>query len=373
MPGSGLGDLLAVNISTPGLSMMYPNVHCTANFTVCQVTTGESEINAAVTITALALSPKLDLRLTYFLLAGIAGVNPKYATLGGVALARFSVQVALQYEFDVREMPDNFSTGYFSYGTSQPNQYPTTLYGTEVFEVNEALRDLAYTFALRANLSDNEDCDSYRERYVPASDVYGAAAGAPLVVKCDTATSDVYWSGNLLSEAFENVTRLWTNGTGRYCMTAQEDSAILEALTRASIGGLADYSRIIVMRTGSNFDRPPPDMSSYDNLLVVQQNGYRIAIENIFLAGIEIVKGIIGNWDCAFRRGIHTSNYVGDIFGSLGGQPDFGPGSLTGGIGVKGDSLANSDTTKRDGGNCPPQAPLIRRHKVAYPVVRHRV
>jgi purine nucleoside permease len=103
---------LAVNISLPGLSMIYPDVHCTADYSVCQVTAGESEINAASSISAVALSPRFDLTSTYFMIAGIAGVNPKIATLGSVAFARFSVQVALQYEFDAREMPANFTTGY---------------------------------------------------------------------------------------------------------------------------------------------------------------------------------------------------------------------------------------------------------------------
>lgn len=35
------------------------------------------------------------------------------------------------------------------------------------------------------------------------------------------------------------------------------------------------------------------------------------------------------NWDCTFQDGIATENYVGDIFGSLGGKPDFGFGSIT--------------------------------------------
>ncbi len=69
------------------------------------------EINAATSMTALTFSPLFNLTHTYFLIAGIAGVNPKVATLGSVTFAKYAVQVALQYEFDAREIPDNFSTG----------------------------------------------------------------------------------------------------------------------------------------------------------------------------------------------------------------------------------------------------------------------
>jgi len=249
MPGTGLGNLFAVNISTPGLSMRYPNIHCLSDHSVCQVTTGESEINAATTMTAVLLSSAFDFRTTYFLLAGIAGVSPKYSTLGGVALARYSVQVALQYEFDAREMPTNFSTGYLPYGVLHPDEYPTSTYGTEVMELNVALRDRAYEFALNGRLADNPEATTYRSRY-EGMDGCSPALLQPSVVKCDTATSDVYYSGALLSEAFENVTTAWTNGTGQYCMTAQEDNAILEVLVRMDIAEMVDFSRAIVMRTG---------------------------------------------------------------------------------------------------------------------------
>lgn len=63
----------------------------------------------------------------------------------------------------------------------------------------------------------------------------------------------------------------------------------------------------------------------------MDQNGFVIAVDNIFNAGVEIVKGILAGWDGTFEAGIRPTNYVGDIFGSLGGTPDFGLGSITGG------------------------------------------
>lgn len=359
LPNSGIGDLLSVNITLPGLSMLYPDVHCVADLTVCQVTTGEAEINAASSIMALVLSGRFDLTKTYFMVAGIAGVNPKEAALGSVALSRYAVQVAQQYEFDAREMPENFTTGYLPYGTFLPGQYPTHFYGSEVFEVNAALRDIAFGYASKATLNASDEAQAYGERYGPSGAIYAAATGGPSVVKCDTATSDVYYSGTLLSEAFENTTTSWTNGSGVYCMTAQEDNATLEVLLRMAISGLVDFARIIVMRTGerpvqpqtlsppqtdnipnaqttgSDFDRPPPGVSAYDNLRVVDQDGYEIAVANIYLAGVEVVKGVLANWDCTFEKGVKPTNYIGDVFGSLPGKPDFGPGSQTDGKGYR--------------------------------------
>jgi len=275
-------------------------------------------------MTALVLSPLFDLRTTYFLIAGIAGVNPKVATLGSVTFARYAVQVALQYEFDPREIPSNFTTGYVPQGSTSTTQYPQSIYGTEVFELNDALRKTAVAFARTATLNDSSAAIAYRANYATAT-AFAAGAKTPSVVECDVATSDNYFSGNFLSEAFENTTRLFTNGSGTYCTTAQEDNATLEALLRGAVNNLTDFSRIIVMRTASDFDRPYPGEAATFNLFYADQGGFEPAIQNIYLAGVKVVMGILEGWEGVFCGGIKAGNYVGDIFGSLGGKPDFGP------------------------------------------------
>ncbi|KAI1643319.1 putative purine nucleoside permease [Daldinia loculata] len=347
-PNSSLGNLLAHNISVPGLSPLFPYVHCNALGEVCQLTMGEAEINAATSATAFLFSSLFDLSKTYFLMAGIAGISPKLGTLGSVALSKFSVQVALQYEFDAREMPANFSTGYLSYGAYAPDEYPSIFYGTEVMEVNENLRDAAAELARGAQLVDSAESAKYRALYGASGEVYAAATGGPSVIKCDSATSDVYYSGTMLSEAFENTTKLWTNQSSiTYCVSAQEDTAVLNALMRAAVWGLVDFSRVILMRTGSDFDRPPPSVSAFQHLRLLDQNGFDIAVKNIYLAGVEIVKGIIAGWNSSYDAGIKATNYIGDILGTLGGEPDFGLGSVFGGVGFSTGSSTEIGLSKR--------------------------
>ena len=144
---------------------------------------------------------------------------------------------------------------YVPQGSTDPTEYPQSIYGTEVFEVNDNLRQLAIGFAKTAVLNDSTDAIAYRANYASTS-AYEAGSRGPSVVGCDGATSDVYFSGTLLGEAFENTTKLFTNGSGVYCTTAQEDTATLEALLRGAIANLTDFSRIIIMRTASDFDRP---------------------------------------------------------------------------------------------------------------------
>ncbi|KAL4908317.1 hypothetical protein BDW74DRAFT_99572 [Aspergillus multicolor] len=321
-------DLLAHNISLPGLSPLFPSIHCTANHEICQLVTGEGEINAATTISALLYSNTFNLTSTYFLLAGIAGINPEIGPTASVTFARFAVQVALQYEFDAREITANMSTGYLPQGstTTAANQYPSSIYGTEVFELNDALRHIAASFAKNATLADSAAAKAYRQLYKSDSGIYDAATQDPQVIECDTSTSDVYFSGRLLSEAFSNTTKTLTNGRGTYCTSQQEDNATLESMLRGALAGLVDFSRIMIMRTASDFERPPLGESPFMNLFTTDaQDSFTPATENLYRAGIKVVEGILDNWHGGFEKGVKASNYVGDILGTLGGEPDFGP------------------------------------------------
>lgn len=83
--------------------------------------------------------------------------------------------------------------------------------------------------------------------------------------------------------------------------------------------------------TGSNFDRPPPSLTALEHLQLLGQNGFQLAINNTWIAGGRIVAGILSDWDRVYGPGLPPTNYVGDVFGSLGGVPNFGPGSVFGG------------------------------------------
>ncbi|EEB88582.2 hypothetical protein MPER_13514, partial [Moniliophthora perniciosa FA553] len=117
--------------------------------------------------------------------------------------------VDLQFEIDAREIPAGFNTGYIPQGSRTPDQYPQSIYGTEVFEVNDALRQVAFEFAKTAQLVDTPEAKAYRANYAGV-EAFAAPASPPGVVLCDTATADTFWIGTLLAEAFENTTRLFT-------------------------------------------------------------------------------------------------------------------------------------------------------------------
>src|ERR1700682_3022617 len=63
-------------IRVPGLSSDYPFVKCSADGG-CEMTTGMGHANAAASMMAVLYSGTFDLRKTYMLVAGIAGIDPR--------------------------------------------------------------------------------------------------------------------------------------------------------------------------------------------------------------------------------------------------------------------------------------------------------
>ncbi|GAA6010869.1 hypothetical protein JCM10207_003967 [Rhodosporidiobolus poonsookiae] len=309
---------LEVDYPLVGACPLYPNVSCDRRRLTCIVTTGEAEINAASTIMALTLSSQFDLTETYFLIAGIAGMNPHRGTLGSAAWARFSVQVGLAYEIDAREMPSNWTTGYWALGTDAPDELPAVadLYGTEVFELNTNLLSRALNLTSGLTLNDSSTAVEYRKKYdfAPANEV-------PKVTQCDALCSDVYFAGQRLADTFTNYSALVTNGEAVACTTAQEDNATLESMVRAHKAGLVDYSRILLLRTASDFDRAPPGGSAYENLQA-DAGGFEPAIQNLVVVGKPVVDDIVHNWDSVYSAGIApqaslNGSYYGDNLGTI--------------------------------------------------------
>jgi purine nucleoside permease len=278
-------------ITVEGLSPDYPTVHCNQQ-DVCVITTGMGHSNAAASIMALTFSPRFDLRRTYFMVAGIAGIDPQQGTVGSAAWAKYLVDFGIQWEIDGREIPPRWTAGYLGINTGSPADKPPLDYRTEVFRLNPQLADTAFALSRRVVLADSAQAQAARGKYS-----YAPANRPPTVIQCDTLSGDTWWSGTLLGQRARDWTRALTDGKGVYCTTQQEDNATYEALKRAASVGKVDLSRVAVLRVGSDFDRPYQGQSSADNLLgYAAQGGFSIAVENIYRAGGAVVRDVVEHW-----------------------------------------------------------------------------
>jgi purine nucleoside permease len=283
----------AREISVPGLSSDFPTVRCNPA-AVCQMTTGMGHANAAASMMAVLYSGLFDLHQTYFVVAGIAGIDPLRGTIGSAAWARYVVDFGIAQEIDARELPRGWQDGYFGVNTDGPGLKPTLDYRTEVFRLDEALLRQALSLSQSVVLEDSEDARAYRQHYRTAP-----ANAPPRVVQCDTASGDTWWSGEHLGEHARHWTSLLTDGAGVYCTTQQEDNATLNALTRGAQSGLVDLRRVAVLRSGSDFDRPYAHQSAFDAVRAQRAltGALRISADNLVLAGTPLVTAIVQHWE----------------------------------------------------------------------------
>lgn len=285
---------LTESVPVPGLLAESPALRCNADG-VCLLVTGMGHANAAASTLAVALDPSLDLRRTWFLIAGIAGIDPARGTLGTAAWARWLVDFGIAHELDAREMPKGWRHGYFGIMTKGPGEKPKFEYHTEAAKLDEALLQTALRLTRDTPLEDSDTARAYRAKYRQAP-----ANQPPRVIQCDTLGGDTWWHGHRLGEHARDWTRLLTDGEGVYCTTQQEDNATYNALARAARAGRVDLKRLAVLRTASNFDRPHPGQTAAASLAASTSGasgGFVPATNNLARVGGVLVRDIVARWD----------------------------------------------------------------------------
>jgi len=283
------GEPLTLKLAPPGLSKAYPDVAC-ADAGLCVMTTGMGYANAASSVAALVFGGRFDLGKTYFLIAGIAGVDPAAGTLGSAHWARFAIDGGLQNEIDPREAPPDWSAGYLAIGAPAPGKKVEPHYGDEVYRLNEDLLQAAFRLTKDVDLLDSGAAKAYRAKYSEP-----AATAPPEVSICDTISSDTWWHGARLGAAMEAYARLVTDGAANPCTTQQEDNATLTSLERGAEASRLDFNRVAILRTASNFDREAPGQSAAESL-AARSGGYLPSVANAQRVAAKLAHAIIDDW-----------------------------------------------------------------------------
>ena len=290
------GEHLTTNIQVAGMDMDAPDVRCNAHG-LCVITTGIGFANAASTLSALIYSRTFDLRRTYFIIDGIAGVDPEDGTLGSVHWARYAVDATLRHDIDPRQMPADWTTSFVALGAVTPGQKPSHLAGTEIYQLNETLLQKAYGLSRDTPLVDSPRAQAYRQHYEGA-----VANGSPAVSICDTASADLYWHGSIMAEQVEAWSALVSDGKAHYCTSQMEDNATLTALKRGADAGLVDFNRVALLRAASNFDREGQGQTAADSL-AADSGGFAIALTNGYRVGAVVAHAILNEWP-AWSKGV---------------------------------------------------------------------
>ncbi|MFC0204068.1 purine nucleoside permease [Novosphingobium soli] len=264
---------------------------------VLGMVTGIGTARSTAATMALGLDPRFDLSQAYWLVAGIAGIDPEDATIGSVAWARYVVDGDLSHEIDAREIPADWKTGYFPRGTQGPNDTRTPLdpAGGEVFAVNPALERWAYDLTKGIALPDSPAIVAERAKFTG----YPRAQEPPVVLEGDTLSAMTFWHGEKLTGWANDWVRRWSGGKGEFVTSAMEDTGVMQAMTYLDRIGRADRDRVLVLRAGSNFTMPPPGVDAATYLLRENEGyaGLEAAVENLYTVGSKVVDALLGDWN----------------------------------------------------------------------------
>jgi purine nucleoside permease len=280
------------------LPAAYHDVRANADGSVIGIVTGMGNSNAAATIMALGLDPRFDLSKSYWVVAGIAGLDPADASVGSAVWADYVVEGDLGHEIDAREIPPDWKTGYVPLRKKKPYEQPMMPAAERVdncYAINPGLLHWAYALTKDTPLVETADTITFRNRY---SD-HPKALQSPSVLIGSNLASSTYWHGKLLDTWANDWVAYYTEGRGNYMTTAMEDTGTMRALTNLTKAGRADVHRALVLRTASNFDMQPPDLTAAESMAgekIGHYSAYIPSLEAAYRVGSRVVHELVKDW-----------------------------------------------------------------------------
>ena len=263
--------------------------------TVLGMVSGTTLVNATASMMALGLDPRFDLTRAYFLINGIAGVDPADASIGSAAWARFVVGDVARM-IDEKDAPADWPYGLFPIRATVPNPPSLTAAPwtrSNVYLMNAKLAEWAYEQTKDLKLVDDPTVAAFRAQYTEAN-----AKRPPFVLMGDSFASDYFWHGKVLTRFANDWVSLYTEGKGNFVMTEMEDSGFMNAVERLGAMRRVDPARVMVLRTGSNYTMERPGHTAVESL-TEPYIGMRVALESAWLCGSTVLHWLLSHWDVA--------------------------------------------------------------------------
>jgi purine nucleoside permease len=251
-------------------------------------------VRSALQIMALVNDPRLDLTHTYWLINGIAGVDPENASVGSAAWARWVVDGDIAYEIDSREAQAEWPYGIVPIGGKKPNEIPGDAPWAPkpmAWRLNPVLVSWAFNLTKDIIIPDSTLAKAHRAKFT----AWPAAQAPAKVLLGESLGSCRYWHGTTMTRWANDWTKLHTHGEGDFVMTNMEDQGIANALDRLGRLGKVDFRRVLFLRTGSNYCCPYPGQTSAESMTEEYQ-GNRPALESAHAVGSKVVHELVNGW-----------------------------------------------------------------------------
>ena len=257
--------------------------------------TGIGTAEAAAATMALGLDARFDLTNAYWLVAGIAGIDPEDASIGSAAWSAYLVDGDLGHEIDVREIPEDWPYGYFARRSKRPFDPDKPTPRGEMYLINEDLRDWAYELTKDLELPDLPGLAEVRETYTGQPQ----ARRPPFVLKGGHIAALTFWHGELMNDWANRWVSYWSDGATDFVTSAMEETGTYLSIQYLHEAGRVDKNRFMVLRGGSNYTMQPPGLSAAENLLKENEGyaGMEAALESLYLVGSTVIDELLTNWE----------------------------------------------------------------------------
>lgn len=244
---------------------------------------------ARESVAALVLSPQFDLSHAYWLVAGIAGVDPSQGAIGSAAWARYVVDADPPFELDDRELPPGWDVGLYGPGADRPGVKGSAPGSSDmVWRLDPGLVTWAYGLTRDVTLP-GEAAQAVRTRFASEA----AAQAPPRVFLGDALGTVRFWHGVRRTQWARTWMKTWTDGAGVFAMSDCEDQGILDVLSLHGREGRIDPSRILVLRTASNYTR---EGDGEVQAVEFTEGGARAGFEAAWRAGSPVVRALVAGW-----------------------------------------------------------------------------
>lgn len=263
---------------------------------VLGMVTGIGTLKSTSAIMALGMDPRFDLTETYFMVAGIAGIDPNSASIASAVWSSYLVDGDLSHEIDAREIPDDWDTGYFARYTKMPGDPDRPDPTGELFIASKGLRDWAYDLTKNLELPDTE---AIQEARAPYAEAYPEAVKPPSVMIGGHLAAMTFWHGEILNDWANDWVEYWSDGEADFITSAMEDTGTAQSLQYLDKVGRVDYDRFMVLRAGSNFTMPPPGVTAAEYLLAENEGygGLDASLESLYIVGSAVIDEVLGDWE----------------------------------------------------------------------------
>ena len=245
---------------------------------------------ARTSMAALLLDPRFDFSKTYWVVAGIAGVDPAAGSIGSAAWSDWVVDGDPLFELDDREAPGDWPWGLYAFGAKKPGvKGRADDFSAMVWRLDPGLTGWAYQLTRDKALPDSPALAKARGsfRSEPASQ------GPPRVFVGASLGSVRFWHGERRTRWAREWVKTWTDGRGALAMSDGEDQAVLDTLALFAKEGRVDIRRVLVLRTASNYSR---EGDGQVQAVEFADGGLAAGVEAAWRVGSPVVRALVAGW-----------------------------------------------------------------------------